>query len=507
MKKIILSILLLIISMSIYAQQNTNALGLVYSLGVLSSKMTNGIVVGNGEYVITTKSAVFEKFSETNIGKVTKEYGSINKFPIFVNLGTGDAYECTTVGVFEDADLALLKLPTKLSDTNHIATNVEIGRFPNGIFENNPIGSKVKTTYIGLQRNDETGEFKLITFNSNNGLLEKNAIANKIYMCDIDKNVLPAGGMLIKDKNFIGVLSYIIPLITVSSKETDTNVGAEFDIANYTINYTNKNNVTFSNTPTTKTEKESEFNSLKEFNKIFSALEFGTQTDIIDAVSKYSKKDTSSLANAILGLAYEKQKDIDNATKCYKKAIELDPNQVFPVIRLAVIKESKEAISNLLLLANKYPNDFRVYENLSNLYTAQGETKLASDYINKAIKCSPNDPVLLLKRAKIAKERGRDQEVMDTFAEINKLIPTWDEGLRYQIEYYIERNSPDIAYEVCNYWFESNINNPMAYVYFAKISYLKNDKEATHAYLDQARLKTDNKDMLAYIDQVEKELK
>lgn len=86
-----------------------------------------------------------------------------------------------------------------------------------------------------------------------------------------------------------------------------------------------------------------------------------------------------------MGVAYEKMFKDDLAIKNFNKAIELDPNFVFP------------------------------YNGLGNLYYARKKYTQALSYYESAKKLSPNNPIILANLACCQAAAGLNQQALDTF--------------------------------------------------------------------------------------------
>ena len=498
MRKIILVCLISLFAISCLYAQSPKSMGLVYSLGIFSSKMADGAVVGDGEYVLTKKDVVFEKLNEVKRGSIVSTYGHINPYPLFVSAETGDIYECSAVAVLDDWDLALLKLPIKLKCTNKIE---EMTKIPTGKFEINPVGKKVATQYIGINRNEETGEFSVCRFESKMGILEKSSYDKRFFMCDEDIPFLTPGGMLIKDNKLVGIMNSFQPLDDFNKKKSF--MAAEFCIISPILDYCKENNIPFTNAPTADSQGEPKLDCLKEANSIFSQTEFGTDQTIIEATDRYSLKDSSAIALALKGMALENS-DEEEAKKTYEKALETAPKQAYPFIRYANIRKDK--ITALKDLLKDFPNDYRIYERLAVAYAEQKNSELAYSCISQAIKYNPEDPVLILQKAKFANAMGKDEEVINCFRDINRIVPRWADAIKYECEYFIEAKDTITASQIADYWLKLLPESFYANLYRAEIYYMSGYTEEGDPFLEKAKSLA-GEENLPLIEKTEKKYK
>ena len=502
MKKYMVLLLILCSVIAFGAEKDVNiqAMGIVYNLGIISAEMSDGVVVGDGEYVLTNKSAVFEKTNETSVGPITKIYGHVNKYPLFASNETGDVYECKTVAVLDDSDLALLKLPVKLQYTYHIEDN--LSKFPKGTFEVNPKGNKkLQATYYGLDRNDETGEFFISKFESKMGEYEKTSFSNKLYMCDIGDNYLLPGGLYIKDKKFYGILNIMVPLQEINvGKETDY-MAAKFSPAFDVLDYCKDHDIPFNNSPTRFGTEEDKIPYLNSINSIIGTLKLSLPKKTIEAIEEYPLKDTSYYINVLKGMAYESEEKIKEATEAYEKAKEIDPNQVYAQIRLANLKKDKITLLNDL--CEKYKDDSRIYHRLAENYAEMKNYELARSFISKAIKLSENDFEMILEKAKFEEELKNTQGVFDCLKQLQIIYPYLTDRVILGTEYCVKNSFFDLAYPYCKDWISAEPNNPLPKAYMTKILFELGEEEEALSYYEEIK-ETDDKETQKLVEDIEK---
>ena len=496
MKKILLILVVLLSAMCVYAQ-NTQSLGVVYSLGIFNSTITDGVVVGSGEYVLTTRNAIFEETNQTKNGKIVKTYGHINKYPLFLSNETGDIYECETVAVDKASDLALLKLPKKLTYTNQIEENTS--KFPDGTFKVLYKGKKLISNYYGIDRNDETGDFFLKEFASKTGLLETTYSGSKVYMCDVDKNYLLPGGMYIKDKKFYGILNIMQPLTDYNVKPAKEVVGGQFSLGKEMIKYCKDNNIPFENGETVAGNDNSKLSYLKNINNIINGVILYGSKETQEAYDAYPLKDASYYANILLAMSYEGENKIEDAKKYYEKAISILPEAPYAQMRLANLKGDKITLLNKL--SEKYPNDSRIYDRLARCYAEQENYEMARSFISRGLMFSENDPEMLLEKAKYEKGLKNYDGVWNAINEINKIAPTYIDALIFAAKFAIEIKDVNSAVAVCKQWLRVEPYSPLANATMANACFLAGETQLGKEYLDKA--KEPNEETKKYIDELE----
>ncbi len=461
---------------------NTQSIGIVYNLGIIASQMSDGVVVGDGEYVLTNKSAVYEKTNEIKTGPITKIYGHVNKYPLFLSNETGDIYECKTVAVLDDCDLALLKLPVKMKYTNHIEEN--LSKIPKGTFEVNPKGKKFSSTYYGLDRNDETGDFFISKFESKMGEYEKNAVSNKIYMCDIPFNqyLLPGGILLYNDK-FYGILNIMVPLTEITSGKEIQYLGAKYSPAFDVIEYCKDHDIYFNNSETKKGKSEEKMSLLNTVNAIIGSLKLSKPEKTIELIEEYPLKETSYYINVLKGMAYESLDKIDEAKETYEKAIELAPDEPYAQIRLANLKSDKITLLNEL--SEKYRDDSRIYDRLARSYAEVKNYELARSFMSKAIMFSENDFEMILEKAKYEGELKNPQGVFDCLKQLKTIYPYFTDTVILATKYCVDNGFFDVALPYCNDWISAEPDSYEPKAYKVKILFeLGEDEEAVALYED-----------------------
>jgi len=495
-----LVLILILLSVATYAV-NTQSMGIVYNLGILSAEMQDGVVVGGGEYVLTNKSAVFEKTNEIHVGPITKIYGHVNTYPLFLSNETGDIYECPVVAVLEDSDLALLKLPVQLKYTTHIEEN--LSKLPKGTFEVNPKGKKFQTTYIGLDRNDETGEFFISKYESKMGEHEKNATSNKIYMCDIPDNqyLLPGGLLYYKDK-FYGILNIMVPLSEITSGKEIKYLGAKYSPAADVIEYCKDHDIPFNNGETVEGKSDEKIPLLNTVNGIIGSLKLSKPEKTIELIEEYPLKETSYYINVLKGMAYESLDKIDEAKEAYEKAIGLAPDQPYAQTRLACLKSDKITVLNDLNA--KYKNDSRILDRIARSYADVKNYELARSFITQAIKNSENDFEMILEKAKYESELKNPEGVFACLKQLKIIYPYFTDTVIFATKYCVDNGFYEAALPYCNDWISAEPDSYEPKAYKVKILFELGEDEDAMALYDEIKDKAEDKETQNLIKDIEK---
>lgn len=109
----------------------------------------------------------------------------------------------------------------------------------------------------------------------------------------------------------------------------------------------------------------------------------------VNGVSYYALEEVYNL----MGNCYVQMDDYEDAFVVYKKALELQPNDVTYIVNLAVAyrqygnnEKAKELYEQALLIDPDYPE---LNSSLGSLYVLEGEPELAITYFEKALEADP----------------------------------------------------------------------------------------------------------------------
>jgi len=502
MKKITILLVFIISSLfvvSAYAQNvNKSALGFVYSFGVLETKLSNGIVVGGGEYVITPTTAVFEMY--------TDKTGSIIEFPVFLSVATGEAYECKTVFASSECNLALLKLSRKIDVSMKISSSKEIGAIPvvtmGQITSGEPVKKDYRAYVTGIDRVEKdnllVGDF--VGFRSRYGAQCDDGEIRTVFLCNLsDKNNAPLGSIVTTNRDLIGIFNAILSISTQRSKVNHGHV----ILAQYALKEIEDRKIEFNNVDLDY-PKEDNFEIFNMFDVVFNLIESEDLATSITAIEKLIEKvEDSDVLYEFLGLQYDSMGKIEEANKAYEKSVNINPNNILSLVKLADVKNIDDRISNLESLSEKYPEDVRIYISLINAYMEKKNGEKALKALEKAEKISTDNPVLMLYRVKVEKFNNKFSDSMANAEKLMSFIPNWYAGLDFSVNLYLDTQNFDNAEKVAEKMIKISPTNPDTYVYLAEALIGKGEKEKAAAELNKAKeIAEDNSEVLDLINKI-----
>jgi Tfp pilus assembly protein PilF len=130
-----------------------------------------------------------------------------------------------------------------------------------------------------------------------------------------------------------------------------------------------------------------------------------------------------------LGACYLEMKDLDNAEKRFRKALDLNSRMPNAHFNLALIYEARGQLSQA---ANEYQKELEIFPeaypahfNLSRIYHSQGMIAQERAELEKCIKKSPNFGLAYLYLAKSLMDTGEDLMRAKTLSE---------EGMKHDLE-------------------------------------------------------------------------
>lgn len=126
-----------------------------------------------------------------------------------------------------------------------------------------------------------------------------------------------------------------------------------------------------------------------------------------------------------LGSIYSMKGDFENAIACYKKAIEIKPNDPVPLVNLGLAYSKEGDIEDAIAAYEKAvetkPSYTVAHTRLANLYLQLGDFSNAVTYCKKAIEIKPIDPSAHFLLAKLYVTMGEKQ----------KAIKALEAGIKY----------------------------------------------------------------------------
>lgn len=483
--KIFFSILMLFVLSGICFSQTINkgAVGFVYSFGIKDTKLANGVVVGNGEYVITPTMAVHESFTEKT--------GHTIEYPMFLSLATGKVYECKTIFASHENNIALLKLSEKIPNNVKISTAAEIGVIPittmGQISSSDPIITELSAVVTGIDRkkSDKGYENTFVGFKSRYGAQCDEGSVRTVFLCNLgSKTTAPLGSMVTLGRNLLGLFNAIYSYRT---QDTVTNQG-QVILSQYAIKEIEARKIPFENAKTTYDTGQYKWELLNKYDYLFSALASGATDESVKTVNEILKETPNvPIAYELLGMVYSDAGNVEEAKKAYTKAVELNPNSAFALLYLAELKSLDERIPELEVLAKKFTDDIRVQNALMNAYIKKKDSVNAEKLLPILEKISPDNPNVALNRAKLLLLENNLSDSESVGLKLNVDFPGWYPGLEFLAGLYMSAGNYDKASNYVNQMISASPNDYLPYIYYGEIMLNKGDKKQALDYLEHAK--------------------
>ncbi|MBR4749193.1 MAG: tetratricopeptide repeat protein [Abditibacteriota bacterium] len=487
MKKLAAAVCLLILAAAAWGQASGRAaLGYVYSIGVTRTTLSNGVVVGGGEYVICPTIAVYENYDA--------DHGCVNDRPVFLSAFTGKAYECKTVFADKETMLALLKLPEKLPCNMQIGSSKDIGRIGiatvGEMYHMRTLRSRYSATVTGIDRVKKGDEFfpEFVSFKTSYGSLVEVGSVKSIFLTNLSRSDnAPLGSMVTSGKALVGVFNSIY---AISDLYKEMNHGRVI-LSMYALKETEARGMDFDNAATAGDDEQTRLEEFELFDIVFNMLEtgsYGSALEILDIITK--KAPDSYMAWQLKGRClYETGSDAD-AKAAFEKAVELQPDDVLSRIRLAqLLTDEKERTSALEALARKYSDDVRCWNALFDEYYFAGDEKKAAEAARNAFKLSSDNPVVLLNSLKSVALSGRKKEAAAVGEALLQYMPDMVPLLDAMSNIYLDLGEYDKAIDAVSRMLDMDPDNYLIYSYYGEILLAKGEKEDARAYFTTAKEK------------------
>ena len=148
-----------------------------------------------------------------------------------------------------------------------------------------------------------------------------------------------------------------------------------------------------------------------------------------------NEKPTAELL-ATLALAYEQADDPDNAIATYRRALELDSDNVEIRRHLAqaLLEASRydEAVEELKTLTRLNPEDSQSHLRLSQIYRHRGQFDQAEAYLARAEELAPDDPDVDFNRALLLEAEGKFAEAVGVLSDLVASLTRRDDAYNEQ---------------------------------------------------------------------------
>jgi tetratricopeptide (TPR) repeat protein len=181
-----------------------------------------------------------------------------------------------------------------------------------------------------------------------------------------------------------------------------------------------------------------------------------------------------------LGYTYEQQKQYKNAISAYRKAIELDRENLDAIRGLAQNLsndgQTDAALEQYKVIADANPEDWQTYLRISDIYRKSGKFDLALENLKKAQSMAPDSLEAPYNIAAVYQVQGRYDEAIQVMQDLLKKSEKTD-GSYTQAE----KNNRSVFLERLGTIFRDNNNDPQAIETFRKMLAL-GDENAERGY-------------------------
>jgi tetratricopeptide (TPR) repeat protein len=175
-----------------------------------------------------------------------------------------------------------------------------------------------------------------------------------------------------------------------------------------------------------------------------------------------------------LGYTYEQQKQYKNAIGAYKKAIELDRDNLDAIRGLAENLmndgQSEAALEQYKIIADTNPEDAQTYLHMAEIYRKMGKFDLALDNLKKAGSMVPDSIEVPYNTAAIYQAQGRYDEAIQILQDLLKKTEKPDASYTQS-----EKNNRAVFLERLGTIYRDNNNSPAALDTFRKMLTLGDD--------------------------------
>jgi tetratricopeptide (TPR) repeat protein len=181
-----------------------------------------------------------------------------------------------------------------------------------------------------------------------------------------------------------------------------------------------------------------------------------------------------------LGYTYEQQKQYKNAINAYRKAIELDRENLDAIRGLAQNLsndgQTDAALEQYKVIADANPEDWQTYLRISDIYRKSGKFDLALENLKKVQSMAPDSLEAPYNIAAVYQAQGRYDEAIQVMQDLLKKSEKTD-GSYTQAE----KNNRSVFLERLGTIFRDNNNDPQAVETFRKMLAL-GDENAERGY-------------------------
>jgi len=181
-----------------------------------------------------------------------------------------------------------------------------------------------------------------------------------------------------------------------------------------------------------------------------------------------------------LGFTYEQQKQYKNAINAYRKAIELDKENLDAIRGLAQNLtndgQTDAALEQYKTIAEANPEDWQTYLRIADIYRKSGKFDLALENLKKAQTMAPDSLEAPYNIAAVYQAQGRYDEAIQVLQDLLKKSEKPDNSYTQP-----EKNNRSVFLERLGTIYRDNNNNPQALETFRKMLAL-GDENAERGY-------------------------
>ena len=181
-----------------------------------------------------------------------------------------------------------------------------------------------------------------------------------------------------------------------------------------------------------------------------------------------------------LGFTYEQQKQYKNAINAYRKAIELDKENLDAIRGLAQNLtndgQTDAALEQYKIIAEANPEDWQTYLRIADIYRKSGKFDLALENLKKAQTMAPDSLEAPYNIAAVYQAQGRYDEAIQVLQDLLKKSEKPDNSYTQP-----EKNNRSVFLERLGTIYRDNNNNPQALETFRKMLAL-GDENAERGY-------------------------
>jgi tetratricopeptide (TPR) repeat protein len=150
--------------------------------------------------------------------------------------------------------------------------------------------------------------------------------------------------------------------------------------------------------------------------------EEGDTTRALDILNSVPEAERSPRIGSVLGYTYEQKKDYKHAIEAYRKAVELDSDNLDAVRGLAQNllndNQTDAALEQFKTIAAADPQDAQTLLHISEIYRRDGQYEKALDTLSKAQTVAPDSMEIEYNRAVVEEALGKFDEAADHLGEL-----------------------------------------------------------------------------------------